>query len=69
VTVGILIVETFIATVNVASEPTSEKIMLGAEMSHNLSVSKASEEACVSVAFYGWNFHRNLAYGTNMSLE
>jgi hypothetical protein len=53
-TVAIPIVEVYIATVNVASELTSEKIKHGAEMSRNLRVSKASKHAGVnSVTFFG----------------
>jgi hypothetical protein len=51
--VAIPIVEASVATVNIASEPISGRIMHGAEMSRNLRVSKAFKQAGVNVTFCG----------------
>jgi hypothetical protein len=48
-TVAILIVEAFVATVNIESELTSGRIKHGAEVNRSLRVSKASKHAGVSV--------------------
>jgi hypothetical protein len=61
--------EAYVATVNVASEPTSGKIRHGAEMSRNLRVSKASKQADVSVTFCGWDFRSKSVNGAVRSLK
>jgi hypothetical protein len=48
--------EASVATVNIASELTSERIMHGAKMSRNLRVSKASIQVSVNISFRGWEF-------------
>jgi hypothetical protein len=57
------IVEASVATVNIASKLTSGRISNGAEMSRNLSVSKASKQAGVSVTFCGWDFRSKSSNG------
>jgi hypothetical protein len=52
-TVAIPTFEAYVATVNIASELTSGRIMHGAEMSPNLRVSKASKQEGVIVTFCG----------------
>jgi hypothetical protein len=68
-TAAIPTVETSVATVNVASEPTSGRIMHGAEMSRNLRVSKNSKQASVSVTFFGWDFRSKSVNGAVRSLK
>jgi hypothetical protein len=53
-TVAIPNVEASEATVNVASELTSERIRHGAELSRNLRVSKASKQAGASLTLCCW---------------
>jgi hypothetical protein len=68
-TVAIPIVEIFVATVNIASELTSGRIMNAAEMSRNLRVSKASKQASVNVTFCGWDFRSKSVNGAVRSLK
>jgi hypothetical protein len=67
--VAIPTVEAFVATVNIASELASGRIMYGAEMRCNLRVSKASEQEGVSVTFYVWDFHSKSVKGVVTSLK
>jgi hypothetical protein len=68
-TVAIPNVEAFVATLNVASEPTSGRMRHGVGMSRNLRVSKASEHACVIVTFRGWDSRGKSVNGAVRSLK
>jgi hypothetical protein len=59
----------YVATVNVASELTSGRIIRhGAEMIPNLKeLSKASTHARVNVTFNGWDFRRKSVNGAGIS--
>jgi hypothetical protein len=63
-TVAILTVEAYVATVTIASG-----IWYCAEMSRILRVSKASKKAGVSVTFYGWDFRSKSVNGAVRSLK
>jgi hypothetical protein len=62
-------VEASVATVKVASEPTSGRIRHGTEMSRNLRVSKASKQAGVNITFCGWDFRCKSVNGAVRSLK
>jgi hypothetical protein len=66
---AIATVEAYVATVNIASELTSERIRHGVEMSRNLRVSKASIQVGVIVTFCGWDFRIKSVNGAVMSLK
>jgi hypothetical protein len=66
---AISIAEAFVATVNVASELASGRIMYGAKLSRNLRVSKDSKHASVNVTFCGWDFRSKSVNGAVRSLK